>query len=568
MASPKLLSVDDVNKTLEKSLSDIFSNKRFQDLLNVMAKTKTYSLNNTILIMAQRPSATMVMGYKDWQKLGRQVQKGENGIRILAPSIKKKDLEKVDPVTQKPVIGKDGKPETERKDVLTGYFQVSVFDVEQTAGKEIPQVRDFISRYMQEDDYISKLYGDYKTFLNDTKDQSVEEQPTEKGVGGWFSRSTGEIVISSTENNNDTEKFRVLIHEYAHSLLHHKESDMKDLPRGHKEAQAESVAYVVSKYYGLDSEDVSTGYIATWSQDMKLAKQALKEIQDVANIIIDDVDRLQKEQIKGFYADQTKDYEEAKKHLIDYHGVNEKAFDPETKAETRLQLINKENGYMLSGKIEYNPKTGMFFLRTNRNLIEPLSELSKEGKLAVLNVEKELDQLKEITEYSRIPEHYEVKKIRNGPYVVQSATGQDVISKGFEKKEDAKEFQNRSAIAQALHQSTMLKYEKNNEQLRDNLQGVTQDIEEQINKSVGDYLSVHSGKEVRPIGPSGTTIGWTLLKNPSLKTMEDIKEFADKNKHVPSYTKLQDAIVHVEDQKEKDAPKTQVIVEHEQIIER
>lgn len=568
MASPKLLSVDDVNKTLEKSLSDIFSNERFQDLLNVMANTKTYSLNNTILIMAQRPSATMVMGYKDWQKLGRQVQKGENGIRILAPSIKKIDMEKIDSVTQKPVIGKDGKPETERKDVLTGYFQVSVFDVEQTDGKEIPQVRDFISRNMQEDDYISKLYGDYKTFLNDTKDQSVEEQPTEKGVGGWFSRSTGEIVISSTENDNDTEKFRVLIHEYAHSLLHHKESDMKDLPRGHKEAQAESVAYVVSKYYGLDSEDVSTGYIATWSQDMKLAKQALKEIQDVANTIIDDVDRLQKEQIKGFYVDQTKDYEEAKKHLIDYHGVNEKAFDPETKAETRLQLINKENGYMLSGKLEYNPKTEMFFLRTNRNLIEPLSELSKEGKLAVLNVEKELDQLKEITEYSRIPEHYEVKKIRNGPYVVQSATGQNIISKGFENKEDAKEFQDRSAIAQALHQSTMLKYEKNNEQLRDNMQNVTQDIEGQINKSVGNYLSVHSGKEVRPIGPSGTTIGWTLLKNPSLKTMEDLKEFADKNKHVPSYTKLQDAIVHVEDQKEKDAPKTQVIVEHEQIIER
>ncbi len=568
MASPKLLSVDDVNKTLEKSLSDIFSNERFQDLLNVMANTKTYSLNNTILIMAQRPSATMVMGYKDWQKLGRQVQKGENGIRILAPSIKKIDMEKIDSVTQKPVIGKDGKPETERKDVLTGYFQVSVFDVEQTDGKEIPQVRDFISRNMQEDDYISKLYGDYKTFLNDTKDQSVEEQPTEKGVGGWFSRSTGEIVISSTENDNDTEKFRVLIHEYAHSLLHHKESDMKDLPRGHKEAQAESVAYVVSKYYGLDSEDVSTGYIATWSQDMKLAKQALKEIQDVANTIIDDVDRLQKEQIKGFYVDQTKDYEEAKKHLIDYHGVNEKAFDPETKAETRLQLINKENGYMLSGKLEYNPKTEMFFLRTNRNLIEPLSELSKEGKLAVLNVEKELDQLKEITEYSRIPEHYEVKKIRNGPYVVQSATGQNIISKGFENKEDAKEFQDRSAIAQALHQSTMLKYEKNNEQLRDNMQNVTQDIEGQINKSVGNYLSVHSGKDVRPIGPSGTTIGWTLLKNPSLKTMEDLKEFADKNKHVPSYTKLQDAIVHVEDQKEKDAPKTQVIVEHEQIIER
>lgn len=568
MSATKLLSKEDVNETLEKSLSDIFSNDRFKDLLNVMANMKHYSLNNTILIVAQRPSATMVMGYKDWQKLGRYVQKGEKGISILAPSKRKIDMEKIDPATMKPYLDKEGKPITEKKDIITGFFNVKVFDVEQTDGKEIPQVRDFISRNMQDDDYISKLYQDYKRFLVETKERDIQEAPTDQGVGGYFRPSTNEIVISSTENSNDTEKFRVLIHEYAHALLHNKESEMKDLPRGHKEAQAESVAYVVSKYYGLDSEDVSIGYIATWSQDIKLAKQALDEIQSVANSIIDDVDRLQKDQIKDFYSDQSKEYEEAKKHLIQYHGISEDAFDPGVKEETRLQLINKENGYIMSGKLEYNTKTDKYFLRTNRNLIEPLSELSKGGKLAVLNVEKELGQLKEITAYNRIPEHYQVKKIRNGPYVVQSAIGQDIISKGFEKKEDAKEFQNRSAISQALHQSTMLKYEKNNAQLKANMVEVTQEIEEQINKSVGEYLSSHSGKTVRPIGQSGTTIGWAMLKNPTLKTMDQIKEFADQNKHVPSYAKLQEAIVHVDDEKEKSTSQTMVIEEHEQIIER
>ncbi|MCM3405520.1 ArdC-like ssDNA-binding domain-containing protein [Cytobacillus oceanisediminis] len=568
MSATKLLSKEDVNETLEKSLSDIFSNDRFKDLLNVMANMKHYSLNNTILIVAQRPSATMVMGYKDWQKLGRYVQKGEKGISILAPSKRKIDMEKINPATMKPYLDNEGKPITEKKDIITGFFNVKVFDVEQTDGKEIPRVRDFISRNMQDDDYISKLYQDYKTFLVETKEKDIQEAPTDKGVGGYFRRSTNEIVISSTENSNDTEKFRVLIHEYAHALLHNKDSEMKDLPRGHKEAQAESVAYVVSKYYGLDSEDVSIGYIATWSQDIKLAKQALDEIQSVANSIIDDVDRLQKDQIKDFYSDQSKEYDEAKNHLIQYHGISEDAFDPGVKEETRIQLINKENGYIMSGKLEYNAKTDKFFLRTNRNLIEPLSELSKGGKLAVLNVEKELGQLKEITAYNRIPEHYQVKKIRNGPYVVQSAIGQDIISKGFEKKEDAKEFQNRSAISQALHQSTMLKYEKNNAQLKANMVEVTQEIEEQINKSVGEYLSSHSGKTVRPIGQSGTTIGWAMLKNPTLKTMDQIKEFADQNKHVPSYAKLQEAIVHVDDEKEKSTSQTMVIEEHEQIIER
>lgn len=186
MSATKLLSKEDVNETLEKSLSDIFSNDRFKDLLNVMANMKHYSLNNTILIVAQRPSATMVMGYKDWQKLGRYVQKGEKGISILAPSKRKIDMEKIDPATMKPYLDKEGKPITEKKDVITGFFNVKVFDVEQTDGKEIPQVRDFISRNMQDDDYINKLYQDYKTFLVETKERDIQEAPTDKGIGGYF----------------------------------------------------------------------------------------------------------------------------------------------------------------------------------------------------------------------------------------------------------------------------------------------------------------------------------------------------------------------------------------------
>lgn len=536
------LSVEDVNKTLENTLESVFKSERFNELLNVMSKMKSYSFNNTLLIVSQRPEATMVMGFKEWQKLGRFVDKGESGLRILAPLVGKMDKEKVDPLTQKPVLDAVGEPVKEAKNVIRGFRTVSVFDISQTSGKEIPNVRDFISREMADDDYMSKLYQDYKKYLVETKGVDVKEAQTDKGVGGYFHRGTEEIVISSNNTENDTEKFRVLVHEYAHSVLHNKNSEMKDLPREHKEAQAESVAYVVSNYYGLDSSAVSAGYIATWSQDMGLAKQALQEIQGVANSIIDDVDRLQKEKIQSFYQDQSKDYEEAKNLLIEKIGISKDVFEPNQEKDTSLQLINKDNGYILSGKLEYNLKNETFFLRTNRNLIEPLSELANGGKLKVLNVEKELDQLKSITEYSRIPEHFEVKKVRNGPYLVQSANGENVISKSFEKKEDAQEFHMRASISQSLHQSTFMKRELNTSDLKTEINQVNYEISKQINEAVGNYLSHYTKKPIRLEGQSAITVGWALLKNPNIKTADELGEFASKHKHVPSYTKLPEAL--------------------------
>ncbi|MFS0783364.1 ArdC family protein [Bacillus sp. 1P06AnD] len=545
MAAPaaKKLTVDDVNKTLENSLKNIFESDRFKDLLNVMANTKNYSLNNTILIMTQNPESTMVMGYKDWQKLGRHVTKGQKSIKILAPSIKKMEMEKIDPISKSPVQGKDGKVITEEKKVITGYLTVSVFDINQTEGKEIPSVRDFTNRNMAEDEYMSKLYHDYKAFLTESKGMVIDEATTD-GSGGYYVPSTNEIVISTNVNQNDTQKFRVLVHEYAHAQLHNKQSEMHNLPRGHKEAQAESVAFVVNKYFGLDTSDISTGYIATWAADIKLAKQALGEIQKNANFIIDEIELLQKEKIKSFYTEQSKDYEEAKAVLTSHWKVPEKAFDPSTKEVTQLQLINKDNGIILSGKLEYSEKQDNYYLRTNRNLIEPLSDLSKNGKLAVLNVEKNLDKIEEISEYNRIPDQYTVRKIRNGPYVVQSTAGKDIISKGFEKKADAEHFKLRASIGQSLHQKSFFNAERENLQLKDEMIRIVSVVESQINSTVGDYLSHHSNADISIVGPGGAAVGWALLKNPAIRDVDQLNEFAEKNKYIPSYKGLQEAIVH------------------------
>lgn len=532
------ITIEDANETLENNLKDVFESDRYTDLLKVMSRVKEYSLNNQILIVAQKPNSTMVMGYKEWQKLGRFVSKGEQSIKILAPVVNKLEREKIDASTKKPVLDTNGKVVIEKKDVIRGFKTVPVFDVAQTEGKEIPNVRDFISRQLEDDSYVSQLYTDYKQYLVETMGLDIKEDKTEVGVGGWYNRGTEKIVISTNANNNNTEKFRVLIHEYAHSLLHNETSDMKNLPRGHKEAQAESVAYVVSSYYGLDTTPISTGYIATWAQDVSLAKKALTQIQEVANTIIDDVGRLQKEQINSFYQDQSKGYDEAKKYLIEKVGLSEQSFDPQEKEETQIQLINKDNGYILSGKLEYSERNKVFYLRSNRNLIEPLTNLASEGKLAVLNVEKKLGKVNEISEYSRVPEHYSVKKLRNGPYVVQSSSGEDIISKEFEKRGDAKEFHMRASISQSLHEHTFFKKALNTKELQNELTEVTTEVERQINESVSQYLSHHSKKSVGLKSVSGISIGWTLLKNPSIKTVEQLKEFSSANKHVPGYKQL------------------------------
>lgn len=547
-----VLTVEDVNKTLEDNLQSVFESERYTDLLEVMSRVKAYSLNNQILIVAQNPESTMVMGFNEWQKIGRFVQKGETGLKILAPVVNKLDMEKIDPTTKKAMVDQQGNVVKEKKDVISGFRPVTVFDVSQTEGKEIPSVRDFINREMADDSYISKLYSDYKDYLVETKNLDIKEAATEKGVGGYFRPATDEIVISTNTNENNTQKFRVLIHEYAHALLHHKDSDMKDLDRGHKEAQAESVAYVVSNYYGLDLSPISSGYIATWAQDMKLAKLALSQVQEVSNAIIDDVDRLQKDKIQNFYQDQTKEYSEAKTYLIEHVGLSEKAFDPLEKTDTQLQLINKENGYIMSGKLEYSDRNQMFYLRTNRNLIEPLSELARDGKLAVLNTEKELGKINEYTGYSRIPEHFSVKKLRNGPYVVQSQSGQDIISKGFEKRGEAQEFHMRASISQSLHQHTYFKKELNTKELQTEMNDVTTMVERQINTSVGQYLAHHSKKTLSLQNSGGISIGWTLLRNPTIKTLDQLKEFADTNKHVPTYKQLPEAVAGI-----KSEPKTQ-----------
>lgn len=520
------IKVEDVTKELENGLKNIFESDRFNELLRTMSLQKNYSFNNMLMIALQKPEATLVMGFKEWMKQGRHVQKGESAIKILAPVITKMDMDVIDPKTNQPKLDEQGKKITSKQDVITGFRLVNVFDVTQTDGKEIPSVRDFINRQLKDDAYMSKLYKDYFNFLEKNSGLDVREDRTDNGVGGYFNRQTNELVISTNENETDTMKFRVLIHEYAHSLLHGKDKEFVEVNRGHKEAQAESVAYVVSNYYGLDTSDVSHGYIATWSQDLTLAKKAIEEIQKVSNVIIDEIDMLQKEKINEFKSGIKHDIENIKDYLTEKHGISKDVFE-NVEQETILQLLNKNNGIVMTGKLEFSEKNNSYYFRTNRNLLEPFHEIIPDGKLAVLNVLKEQGNIKE--DYKSFNEDYMIRKVINGGYAIHEMSTKNVVSKQFSNKVDAEEFHKKVAIGQALLNKHFIKNE---------IPEKINDAIKEVNKSVSKYVSYHSKQEISFKDEHSETIGWTILKNPQLKTLDDLSKFAKEHQHVNSYRNL------------------------------
>lgn len=535
------IKLEDVNETLENGLKEIFENNRFNDLLKVMAGRKGYSLNNTLMIAFQKPNATHVMGYKEWVKHGRHVKQGEKGIRILAPVVKKLDMEVIDPATQKPKLDAEGKTLTSKQDAIVGYRLVSVFDVQQTEGKEIPSVRDFINRELKNDEYMSKLYGDFKTFLNENSPFEVVEEQTEQGTGGYFRPKDNKIAISTNMNKNDTEKFRVLIHEYAHGLLHGNNKEFQDVSRGHKEAQAESVAYVVSSNYGLDTSDISNGYIATWAKDMKLAKKAIEQIQKVANVIIDEINILQKDKLNEFTNENSdKDLAAAKTLLIEKYGFKESLFEKEGHQELSnnvLQLVNKRNGIVMTATVEFSEKTDTYYLRTNRNLIEPLSSLVDKGDLAVLNVNK-LDNKLMFEEHAELNVHFEVRKIRNAGYVVQNTVEKTHVSQQFQVKGEAEQFQKRAAIGQALINKSFLQNESKLEASNQGLTNLVNKAEEKIGQAVNEYISYHSKANHQLNAQHTTQVAWLLMKNPAVKTYEDLDAFLQEHKNVSNYKNI------------------------------
>ena len=276
----------EITDRLEQGILELYESDRYADYLRTMSKFHDYSLNNTILIAMQ--GGNLVKGYKQWEKeFDRHVKPGEKAIKILAPSpfTVKKQVEKIDPNTQKPVFDKDGKPVTEEKEIKIPAFRVvSVFDVSQTEGKELPTLTYELTGNVEQ-------YKDFFAALEKTSPFAMGFEALSGGVKGRCNYEEKRIIIN--EGMDELQNIKTAIHEIAHATLHDIDKDAPERPdRRTREVQAESVAYAVCQHYGLDTSDYSFGYIAGWSSGKELAelKGSLETIRSTAASLIDTID--------------------------------------------------------------------------------------------------------------------------------------------------------------------------------------------------------------------------------------------------------------------------------------
>lgn len=230
-----------------------------------MSRFHRYSANNSLLIAMQMPNATAVASYTDWKrKFGRQVRKGECGIRILAPARYRRKVE-----------DEDGDEAVVER--LACFRLAGTFDVSQTDGEPLPQIAELL-------DGSVERYGQVMGAIEEAAPAPVGFEEMPASVNGFFSRAERRIAIRPGMSQAQTVK--TAIHELAHSRMHDFDgaTSPEDPPdRGTREVQAESVAFVVARHYGLDTGSYNFGYVASWAsgrelEELKASMGAIPEV--------------------------------------------------------------------------------------------------------------------------------------------------------------------------------------------------------------------------------------------------------------------------------------------------
>ena len=305
--------VQELTDKLEQGLQDLFNSDSYRNYLSTMSKFHNYSFNNTLLIAMQKPDATLVAGYKAWQKnFERHVNKGEKAIRILAPAPYKikEERDKIDPVTQELLLDKDGNPQKEEVEITIPAFRaVSVFDVAQTDGKPIPE--------LAAKELLSDVEG-YQDMIRAVEAISPVPIELEEIAGdskGYYDREAKRIAVQ--ENMSESQTLKTMIHEVVHSKLHSKEVEQDEQmkkDRNTKEVEAESIAYTVCQHFGIDTSDYSFGYIAGWSsgRDTKELRSSMDTIRRTASELITGIE----EQLQELQRNREVSQEQTKESIL------------------------------------------------------------------------------------------------------------------------------------------------------------------------------------------------------------------------------------------------------------
>lgn len=318
--------VKEITDKLEEGLKELFESEKYKSYLSTMSKFHNYSFNNTLLIALQKPEATLVAGYQAWQKnFNRHVNKGEKGIRILAPAPYKikEERDKLDPVTGEIMLDKDGMPQTEEVEIKIPAFRaVSVFDVSQTDGEPLPELeaKELLSTVEGYEDFIKAV-----TYVAPAP-IGFEDIPGDSK--GYFNIEENRIAVQ--EGMSESQTLKTMVHETAHSMLHNKEVNKEDIlapakDRNTKEVEAESIAFTVCNHFGIDTSDYSFGYIAGWSsgKDMKELKFSLDTIRRTASELITGIE----EQLSEIQRDREIMQEQSQEFILAISNTERSHFD-------------------------------------------------------------------------------------------------------------------------------------------------------------------------------------------------------------------------------------------------
>lgn len=293
--------LSEITDSIEKGIKELFASDKYKQYLQTMSRFHRYSVNNQMLIFMQKPDASLVAGFNKWKdSFGRNVRRGEKGIKIIAPAPYKKKIEKekLDPDTKLPILDENGQPIKEVAEVSTSTFKVvSVFDVSQTEGKPLPELSSDLTGSVEH----------YDAFIEAIKRSSpvpIDFKPIENGADGFFSYDNQSITLR--EGMSETQTVCAAIHEMAHATLHNysrknkDETDVERKDRHTEEVESESIAYAVCAYYGIETGENSFGYLASWSSDKELKelKASLETINKTSSELITAIDRNFKEVCK------------------------------------------------------------------------------------------------------------------------------------------------------------------------------------------------------------------------------------------------------------------------------
>lgn len=269
--------IQQITDELEKGVQAVFTSEGYQNYLATMAHFHSYSTNNSILIWMQRPDATLVAGYQAWKtQFNRNVRKGEKAIKIIAPIRRKKMY----PIIIDDELVEDNGPK------IVGWRAVSVFDIQQTFGDDLPF-------YMK--DILPGMVNDFDLFeeaLLMASPVPISFAHIEEKAHGCYRPKEKDIIIDSSLSQVQT--IKTFLHEITHALLHADQQNDTAESCYVREVQAESVAYAVCCYYGIDTHEYSFPYIAGWSssRDIEELKDSLHLIRETTDHLITMIERV------------------------------------------------------------------------------------------------------------------------------------------------------------------------------------------------------------------------------------------------------------------------------------